>query len=78
MFWLDLFLYIGLIELNNKPRIKILVKGKRINIPKESVINPGIKRKNPPIGVNKVFKKLSAVGSKVVLWVLISSKVLIP
>ena len=27
-------------------------------------MNPGTRRKKPPIGVNKVFKKLSAEGSK--------------
>ena len=44
--------------------MNIRVIGKRIKIPITSVMNPGIKRKNPPIGVKIVFRKLSAVGSK--------------
>ena len=43
-----------------------------------SVIKPGIKRKKPPIGVNNVFKTLSALGSITVLLSLMFNSVLKP
>ena len=58
--------------------MKILVRGKSTRIPMKSVMKPGINRKNPPIGVNRVFKKLSAVGSIDVLLTLMSSNVFKP
>ena len=41
-------------------------------------MKPGIKRKNPPIGVKIVFRKLSAVGSNTVFLDCISSSVFNP
>ena len=64
--------------LKNNPKINILVRGNRISMPIKSVINPGTNRKKPPMGVKRVFKKLSAEGSKAFLLLFISSKVLIP
>ena len=43
--------------------MNIRVTGKRTKIPITSVMKPGITRKNPPIGVKIVFRKLSADGS---------------
>ena len=47
-------------------------------MPIKSVINPGTNRKKPPMGVKRVFKKLSAEGSKTFWLLFILSKVLIP
>ena len=58
--------------------MRILVIGKRMRIPIKSVINPGIKKKKPPIGVKMVLKKLSAVDSNEGLLDLISIRVLKP
>ena len=58
--------------------MNIRVIGKRTNIPITSVMKPGIKRKNPPIGVKIVFRKLSAVGSNTDFLDCISSRVFKP
>ena len=60
------------------PKINILVIGVSISNPTKSDKNPGIRRKKPPIGLNNVLSKLSAVGSKLSVFDLIFNILLKP
>ena len=49
--------------LKKKPKTSSLVNGNKIKRPRISVINPGIKRKKPPMGVKRFLRIVSGVKS---------------